>query len=53
MKEGLTLEFATIMFQTWIKEKGITHIGSALRKAGIEHRLLVISKSSWMLMFKK
>ena len=41
MKEGLSLDFATIMFQTWIKEKGINHVGSALRKANIENRLLV------------
>ncbi len=41
MKEGLSLEFATIMFQTWFKEKGNAHIAGALRKAGIEGRLLV------------
>ena len=41
MKEGLSLEFATIMFQTWFKEKGKAQVGNALRKAGIEHRLLV------------
>ena len=41
MKEGLSLEFATILIQTWITEKGIAHFGSALRKAGLENRLLV------------
>lgn len=41
MKEGLALEFATLMFQTWISEKSIAHIGSALRKAQLEKRLLV------------
>lgn len=41
VKEGLSLEFATIMFQTWFKEKGKAHVGSALRKAGLEGRLLV------------
>ena len=42
VKEGLSLEFATIMFQTWFKEKGKSHVGSALRKAGLENRLLVM-----------
>lgn len=41
VKEGLSLEFATILFQTWFKEKGKSHVGGALRKAGIENRLLV------------
>lgn len=41
MKEGLSLEFATIMFQVWFKEKGKSHVGGALRKAGLENRLLV------------
>lgn len=41
VKEGLSLEFATIMFQTWFKEKGKPHVGSALRKAGLDGRLLV------------
>ena len=41
VKEGLSLEFATIMFQTWYKEKGRSHVSGALRKAGIERRLLV------------
>ena len=41
MKEGLSLEFSTAMFQTWISERGIAHIGSVLRKAQLEKRLLV------------
>ena len=41
MKDGLSLEFATTMFQTWLTEKGIGHISSALRKAQLEKRLLV------------
>lgn len=40
VKEGLSLEFSTAMFQTWINEKGIAHIGSVLRKATLEKRLL-------------
>lgn len=41
MKDGLSLEFATTMFQTWLTEKGIGHISSALRKAQLEKRLMV------------
>ena len=46
MKDGLSLEFATTMFQTWLTEKGIGHISSALRKAQLEKRLLVSEWSS-------
>ena len=45
MKDGLSLEFATTMFQTWLTEKGIGHISSALRKAQLEKRLLVSCQS--------
>ena len=41
MKEGLSLEFITLVFQTWISEKNISHVGSALRKAQLEARLTV------------
>ncbi len=41
MKEGLSLSFSTVMFQTWIKEKGIGHISSSLRKKALDGRLLV------------
>ena len=41
VKEGLSLQFATSLFQTWVTEKGISHISSALRKASLERRLLV------------
>lgn len=40
VKEGLSLQFATSLFQTWVTEKGISHISSALRKASLERRLL-------------
>ena len=40
--EGLSLEFATILFQTWMtNERGIAHISSGLRKVHMENRLLV------------
>lgn len=41
MKEGLSLDFVSLMFQTWLSEKGISHISSALRKAQLESRLMV------------
>ena len=41
MKEGLSREFLTLMFQTWLSERGISHISSALRKAQLEARLTV------------
>ena len=40
MKEGLSLDFATVMFQTWIKEKGIAQVGGSLRKVSLENRLM-------------
>jgi len=40
VREGLSLDFATVMFQTWLKEKGIAQVGGALRKASLETRLL-------------
>lgn len=48
MKEGLSLDFITLMFQTWLSEKGISHISSALRKAQLESRLMVGVSGSLM-----
>lgn len=41
VKEGLSLQFITLVFQTWLSEKNIGHISSALRKAQLEARLTV------------
>lgn len=41
VKEGLSLQFITLVFQTWLSEKNIGHISSALRKAQLESRLTV------------
>lgn len=41
VKEGLSLQFITLVFQTWISEKNIGHVSSALRKAQLEARLTV------------
>lgn len=48
VKEGLSLDFITLMFQTWLSEKGISHISSALRKAQLESRLMVGVSGSLM-----
>lgn len=42
VKEGLSLQFLTLVFQTWLSEKNIGHISSALRKAQLEARLTVL-----------
>lgn len=45
--EGLSLEFATILFQAWMtNERGIAHISSSLRKVHMENRLLVFHYDS-------
>ena len=41
VKEGMSLQFVTLVFQTWLSEKNISHVGSALRKAQLEARLTV------------
>ena len=41
VKEGLSLQFITLVFQTWLSEKNINHVSSALRKAQLEARLTV------------
>lgn len=41
VKEGLSRQFITLVFQTWLSEKNIGHISSALRKAQLEARLTV------------
>lgn len=45
--EGLSLEFATILFQAWMtNERGIAHISSSLRKVHMENRLLELLPST-------
>ncbi len=39
--ESLSLAFATTLFTVWLKEKNISNVGSALRKANLESKLLV------------
>ncbi|XP_050405785.1 eIF5-mimic protein 2 [Patella vulgata] len=39
-KEGLSLEFTSLMFKTWLNEKDISHLTSSLKKCQIEARLM-------------
>lgn len=39
VKEGLSLDFATVMFDAWLKEKDIQNVANALKRAGLEGRL--------------
>lgn len=38
---GLSLEFAQSMFKAWLQEKDMQNVATALKKAGIEGKLLV------------
>lgn len=40
VKEGLSLTFATNVFEAWLREKDIAHIASVLKRAGLEGTLL-------------
>ena len=38
---GLSLEVATVLFRTWLKEKDMSSLASGLKKANIDAKLLV------------
>ncbi|XP_064595232.1 eIF5-mimic protein 2-like isoform X2 [Liolophura sinensis] len=40
VKEGLSLEFATLMFKTWLAEKDVNSLYGYLKKSQLEGRLL-------------
>lgn len=40
VKEGLSLDFSTIMFRTWLNEKDINSVSAAMKRSQIENRLL-------------
>ncbi|KAJ7365670.1 Basic leucine zipper and W2 domain-containing protein 2 [Desmophyllum pertusum] len=40
VKEGLSLQFLTKVFQSWVKEKDFNSLSSSLRKAELENKLL-------------
>eukprot|EP00731_Ephydatia_muelleri_P031562 Em0023g69a len=46
VKEGVSLEFATLLFQAWLTERDISAVGSALRKAQLEGKLLELMPPS-------
>jgi hypothetical protein len=39
-KDGLSVEFAQVLFQVWLKEKDIQNVSYALKRAGIESKLM-------------
>lgn len=40
MKEGIALDFASDLFRAWLQEKDMSNLGSALKRAGLETKLL-------------
>ncbi|EDV28297.1 uncharacterized protein TRIADDRAFT_63688 [Trichoplax adhaerens] len=40
VRDGLSLEFATLMFTSWLKERDISNISSALKKSHQDSKLL-------------
>ena len=40
VKDGLSLDFATVMFRVWLEERDIQSINGALKKAQLDSRLL-------------
>ncbi|XP_077996916.1 eIF5-mimic protein 2-like [Glandiceps talaboti] len=46
VKEGLSLEFVTVTFVIWNQEKDINHIATALKRAGLENKLLELLPQS-------
>jgi len=40
VKEGLALEFASDLFKAWLVEKDMANLGTALKRAGLETKLL-------------
>ena len=49
---GLALEFATHIFQQWLKERDINSIATTLKRIGLEGKLLVSLASSNLLVLE-
>lgn len=43
VKDNVSIDFCTTVFSVWLKEKGIGHVGSGLRRAHLEGKLMVCS----------
>ena len=41
IKEGIGLDFATTMFEQWLKQKDVNHISNALRRVNLDGKLMV------------
>jgi hypothetical protein len=42
VKDGLSMNFATEMFQAWLAEKDFNNVASALKRAGLEGKLMLL-----------
>ncbi|RHZ75028.1 hypothetical protein Glove_218g4 [Diversispora epigaea] len=40
VKEGLSLQFVTAVFKAYLSEQSIDHLGSSLKRAGIDNKLM-------------
>ncbi|CAG8529394.1 eukaryotic translation initiation factor 5C [Gigaspora rosea] len=40
VKEGLSLQFVTAVFKAYLSEQNIDHLGSSLKKAGMDNKLM-------------
>ncbi|CAG8499576.1 17234_t:CDS:2 [Acaulospora morrowiae] len=40
VKEGLSLQFVTAVFKAYLSEQSIDHLGSSLKKAGMDNKLM-------------
>jgi len=47
VKDGISLDFATVMFKTWVKEKDINAVWTLLTKAQLNSRLLELIPLKW------
>ena len=46
IKEGIGLEFFTALLKTWLAEKEASTVWAALKKAGVETRLMELMPSA-------
>ena len=41
MAVGLSVEFARALFRVWLQEKDVQNVAAALKRAGLESKLMV------------
>jgi len=40
---GLSVEFARALFRVWLQEKDVQNVAAALKRAGLESKLMVLA----------